>query len=168
MSETYGLYAAKEAAGIIAKAAQAIPNCRLKKILLYGSIARGNPGHDIDLILEVDRETFQAYAGECMVVLDGIHPVSDDLLERFHSAAWDYFSPKLKRSEVAAETVGINLDELDLGGPKEALDVICLPEGWDDRTSAAHLELQFSLRRSRDPGFIEKAIRSKVQVFPPV
>lgn len=152
----------------IAQAAQAVKGSPLKKILLFGSTVRGVPEADLDLILEVDLETFEEYSGFCVAVLDGIRPFSDDPLVRFYGHSWDYFSPKEARSKAALNAIGVSVEHLNLDELEEYLDVICLPEGWDDKTSAVYANLKPFVADSRDPDFLEKAAASKMQLFPQV
>lgn len=149
-----------------AQAAQATGKSPLKKVLLFGSTVRGVREADLDLILEVDPETFEKYHGFCTVVLDGVRPLSDDPLEHFYGHSWDYFSPKIARSKAALEAIGVSVDRLNLGELEEYMDIICLPEGWDDKTTAVHKTLKMSIADSRDPKFLENAAASKEQFFP--
>lgn len=159
---------ATKIAAAIVQAAQTVANSSLKKIWLYGSVASCGSGNDLDLILEVDHAAFSEYAGQCTVVLDGVRPVSDDLLFGFYGAYWEYHSPKAERSMVAISTVGIAVEQLNLRISEEILDIICLPEGWDDKTTTVYGELQQALARSRDPNFLRHAAASKKQLFPVV
>lgn len=159
---------AMRVASTIAQAAQLVPSFSLKKIWLYGSVARDGWGNDLDLIFEVDSDTFGQYVGQCVAVLDGIRPFSDDLLSGFYGAYWDYFSPKVGRSGAAAETIGVDIGLLGLGISEEEFDIICLPVGWDDKTTVVYKNLKQNLTGSRDPDFLEKAAASKMQLFPQV
>lgn len=168
MPKAYGPRLASEIADVIAEAALKVPDSPLKKILLYGSIVNVGMGSDIDLILEVEMEAFQNYTGLCMVVLDGVHPFSEDLLEPHHSAAFDYFSPKGPRSKAALKTIGVAIEKLHFGVLESSLDIVCLPEGWDDVKSQVHRDLKDALRTGRDPQYLEHVMYSKLQVFPKI
>ena len=166
--KAYGPRLAREVANVIIEAALKVPNSPLKKVLLYGSIINAGMGRDIDIVLEVELKTFQEYTGLCMVVLDGVHPFSEDLLESRHSAAFDYFSPKGPRSKAALKTIGLAIEKLHFGVLESSLDIVCLPEGWDDVKSQVHCDLKVALRSSRDPQYLERVLYSKLQVFPPI
>lgn len=159
---------AMRVASAIVQAAQAVEGSVLKKIWLYGSVARGGSGNDLDLIFEVDHETFGKYAAYCTVVLDGVRPISDDPVFGFYSLRWEYFSPKADRSKAAGSAIGIDIDQLDLRVTENELDIICLPEGWDDKTTEVYKNLKQDLANSRDPNFIDNAAASKMQLFPQV
>lgn len=162
----YGLHVAGEVVNTILTAAQKVPNSPLKRVLLYGDIVEKSVGNDIDVIIVVDTGTFSRYVGHCVLILGGVRPFSDDLLKPLHNKVFDHSSSKGPRSEAALKAIGVDIERLHLGAIKESLDVVCLPEGWSDESSDIHQELKLILRGTRDPDFVERAMRHKVQLFP--
>lgn len=165
----YSLAIATGVAEEIARVAQTTRNCSLERLFLYGSTVNNGSGHDIDLILEVSLDKFKDYAGYCGVVLNGIRPFSDDLLDQnypFPGPEWEYFSPKEPRSKSALATICVDIRTLKIEVPREALDVVCLPKGWDDEKSSIFHDLGLLLRNSKDPHFLFNAKRSSRQIFP--
>lgn len=160
----FGSHTAREVANAIIEAAQKVPHSPLKKLLLCGSIAEDGIGPTFDLVLEVDLATFENYLDRCEIILDGVRPLSADM---FRTDDNEVFSVPDSRSAEALAAIGVNLMELYLtDAQREALDIECLPEGWDDAKSEMHRRLLESLATCDDPNFLERVMSTRIQLFP--
>lgn len=140
----------------------------LKKLYLHGSTSEHERGRDIDIVLEVDSETFKRYCSRCNHDLDGVNPVAPHFL---FGAFWDNpaTSPKGLRTKWAFEIIGFDIESFlstSAAGKirLKNLDAICLPEGWCDRSSGVSRDLHEKLKKSGDHSFLIHAIRSKLEI----
>lgn len=143
------------------------PRSPLQRIWLYGSLTLHSPGADIDLVLEVDEATFRAYARHCAVELDGVNPMTNRLLMGDLSGpARDSFSPKEARCKAAITAIGLDPETLILPVGLETLDLICLPETWDNRRGSLYRSLSAHAALSHDPDFLDYVIDRRELVYP--
>jgi len=147
---------------------ETVPDSSLKKIYLFGSVAKTGEGNDLDLILEVDAKTFRRY---CELCHGGswIHEVSGDVIA--DSPRWYYSWPKEVRTQYAIEVTNAypyyflwKLSDKE----RAQLDFICLPEGWDVESSDVYQKLLGRLKNCRDPNFLTNVMAAREQVFPAV
>ena len=147
----YTLSQAQACARII-KAAATIPVAAY----VFGSCTNEWGGSDVDLMFEVDTESFGDYLESSH--LDGVHPHLkgvDDPDDMY----WLYFSPKKERSKAVLETIGINIrnfgNELEKIVSLKDVDLICLPSDWRDRDGSARKRLD-EMVSGNDPEFFIK------------
>lgn len=160
----YDLETVKIVTDRIVQACKSVANCPLKKIWLYGSITRRFfQGRDIDLVFEVDQAAFDSYAHQCAT--NGTHPLSADPREHSHGMYFEGFSPKVLRSAAALAVVGVTIEGLDLDIPKAALDIVCLPEKWDNKNEVVYHELRLGLQKGHDKNYLENVMHSVVPIF---
>lgn len=141
------------------------PKRRLKKVYLFGSVAKHGSGKDLDLVFEVPLPVFLDFAKRCVGALDGFHPVSAGLLPMY-SSFWNYYSPKVKRVEYAYETVGLSdsdIAELESIVPKKKMDVLCLPVGWRDKTDVNKV-LHTAFGFGKDPNLLQHIVDSATEL----
>lgn len=164
-SRANGSYTREHAERYVAKLKQVAPKNRLKKVYLFGSIAKHGSGNDIDLVLEVPRKVFLEFASACVGALDGFHPVTAQLLP-WASAYWDYESPKEARAKYALDALSVlpdagdNLSEIV---PYEKVDILCLPIGWRDKTDVNQV-LHTAFGFGKDPRLLQHIIDSAIEL----
>lgn len=139
-------------------------------IYVFGSARHEiSHGQDIDLLIEVDSELFLQFSRECFVAgIDHIAPI----VHRDASCDgnfWNYFSPREVRSEAALKVLGVSRDDIlktdGMDIPRKALDIICLPVGWDVPPIFEELQAAISAaHRSADPNFMRNLRDSAVLI----
>lgn len=164
-SRTNGNYTREHAGRYAAMLKQVAAKNRLKKVYLFGSIAKYGSGNDVDLVLEVPRKVFLEFASACVGALSGFHPVTAELLP-WASAYWDYESPREARAKYALNALTVPTDASDeLAGivPYEKIDIICLPTGWQDKTDVNQV-LHKAFGFGKDPKLLQHIIDSAIEL----
>lgn len=165
ISRTRGDYTREHAERYVVMLKQVAPKNRLKKVYLFGSIAKHGSGNDVDLVLEVPRKVFLEFASACVGALDGFHPVTAQLLP-WASAYWDYESPKEARAKYALNALTVLSDASDgLAGivPHDKIDILCLPVGWKDKTDVNKV-LNTAFNLGKDPNLLQHVIDSVIEL----
>lgn len=156
-------YTTEHAERYVAILKRVTPANRLRKVYVFGSIAKHGSGNDVDLVLEVPRNVFLEFATSCVGALDGFHPVTAQLLP-CANACWNYESPKTARAEYALSTLAVPpgvSTELAKIVPQDKIDILCLPIGWRDKTDVnqvLHKAFGFGKDRNLLKNIIESAI----------
>lgn len=165
ISRTNGGYTREHAERYVVMLKRAAPKNRLKKVYLFGSIAKHGFGNDVDLVLEVPHKVFLEFASACVGALDGFHPVTAQLLP-WASAYWDYESPKEARAKYALSALAMLPDASDgLAGivPHDKIDILCLPVGWKDKTDVNKV-LNTAFNLGKDPNLLQHVIESVIEL----
>lgn len=164
-SRIHGNYTREHAERYAAILKQAAPKSRLKKVYLFGSIAKYDSGNDVDLVLEVPRKVFLEFASACVGALDGFHPVTAGLLP-WASAYWDYESPREVRAKYALNVLSLLPNAGDrLAGivPYEKVDILCLPTDWRSRADVNQI-LHKAFGLGKDPNLLRHIIDSAIEL----
>lgn len=164
-SRTNGSYTKEHADSYVAMLKQVAPKSRLKKVYLFGSIAKHGAGNDVDLVFEVPRKVFLEFASACVGALDGFHPVTMQFLP-CASAYWDYESPKEARAKYALNALSVLPDASDGLAeivPYEKVDILCLPIGWQDKTDVNQV-LHKAFGFGKDPKLLQHIIDSAIEL----
>lgn len=139
-------------------------------IYVFGSArSRKDGGNDIDLLIEVSPELFDQFRDECDT--EGIGHIAP-VVHRDASCDgnfWNYFSPREVRSEAALKVLGVSRDDIlkteDMNIPRKALDIICLPVGWNVSPLLDELQAEISaLYKNVDPRFMQNLRDSAVLI----
>ena len=140
---SYSMEHAIACAGVIKKSAK-IP----VMIYAFGSCTRGGGANDVDLLLEVDCDTFDNYLHQ--VTTHGIHAQLKTVVDP-DDEFWSYFSPTVERSKLALGCLGIDTrtwgKELNALVPIDDIDLICLPSNWRDQKTEIRRKLDASVRQ---------------------
>lgn len=140
------------------------------RIYVFGSArSRKDGGTDIDLLIEVLPELFSQFRDECdSAGISHIAPVV------YRDAScdgnfWNYFSPREVRSEAAFKVLGISHDDIlktdGMDIPRKALDIICLPVGWNISPFLEELQTEISASyKNADPRFMQNLRDSAVLI----
>lgn len=135
-------------------------------IYVFGS-ARSTSvyGHDVDLLVEVSLELFCRFREECDT--GGVGHIVRDVYDS-SDYYWSYFSPREVRAEAALKVLGVShADILKTDGmniPKRALDIICLPVGWNTSPLMEVLQSEMSAHWKCDPKFMQNLRDSVVLI----
>lgn len=165
ISRANGSYTREHAERYVAMLKQVAAKNRLKKVYLFGSIAKHGSGNDVDLVLEVPRQVFLEFVSECIGALDGFHPVTAQLLP-CASAYWDYESPKEARAKYALNAITVPTDASDGLAevvPYDKIDILCLPVGWRDKTDVNKV-LHTAFGFGKDPKLLQHVIESAIEL----
>ncbi len=139
-------------------------------IYVFGSArSRKDGGNDIDLLIEVSPELFDQFRDECDTAGIGhIAPVV------YRDAScdgnfWNYFSPREVRSEAALKVLGVSRDDIlktdGMNIPRKALDIICLPVGWNASPLLEELQVKISASyKNADSHFMQNLRDSAVLI----
>lgn len=164
-SRTNGSYTREHAERYVAMLKQAASKKRLKKVYLFGSIAKHGSGNDVDLVLEVPRTVFLEFASACVGALDGFHPVTVQL-SPWASAYWDYESPKEARAKYALEAITVPPD-VSVGlaeiVPYEKVDILCLPTDWRGKADVNQM-LHKAFGFGKDPKLLQHIVDSAIEL----
>lgn len=162
---TNGGYTREHAERYVAMLKRAAPKNRLKKVYLFGSIAKHGSGNDVDLVLEVPRKVFLEFASACVGALDGFHPVTVQL-SPWASAYWDYESPKEARAKYALNAITVPPD-VTVGlaeiVPYEKVDILCLPTDWRGKADVNQM-LHKAFGFGKDPKLLQHIIDSAIEL----
>ncbi len=164
-SRANGNYTREHAKRYAVRLKQVAPKNRLRKIYLFGSIAKYGRGNDVDLVLEVSPKVFLEFASACVGALNGFHPVTGELLP-LASAYWCYESPKEARSRNALEAIAVLPwfdHELAHIVPHEKIDVLCLPTGWREKTDVNKV-LHTAFGFGKDPNLLQHIVGSVIEL----
>lgn len=160
MVSKYGSKLARSIAQMIWEAAQQVPHSPLKKIWLYGDVAKAGMGSSINFIFEVDLVTFSRYVEFFWYVSEGVRAFTGEARD---NVIFDPSSLRGERRVAAFMTARVDADRLHLNVLEDSIDIIVFPTGWDNVASAMHHGLKATLR---DPDHLQGIVGSKVQLFP--
>jgi len=133
---------AKQAAEIL------IMHERVKKVLLFGSVAQIGEGRDLDIILVTDEDVFDEFKNE---VLEGIC-----------FRGLDSYHFRSLRLNAAKQALGFDSSMLFYRASRFGkLDVFIFPENWTQTKQLEYLQTVFP---HRDPYFMQNLVREAVRI----
>lgn len=135
-----------------------------RNIYVFGSARHEiSCGQDIDLLIEVRSELFLQFCRRCFINgIDHILPVvyRDASCE---DNFWNYFSPREVRSEAALKVLGVSRDDIlktdGMDMPRKALDIICLPVGWNVSPIFEELQIGISAAHKNADSYFMQNLR---------